>query len=340
MLWLFSMILFITYSCSDEYLDYPFNDIEKFDLSDAEGNTLKATVTSDSILVYWPPFQPVPESIVPSISVSENAKVSPASGTEVAFSEETVYTVTAQDGSTRTYTLKPITKRPATTLEFHIGTTYSMGGDAGNQLFELRGEFIDTLSAKITLIDSITGQRFPVDRKYFTSFGITRLHVSGLPYDNEAGIVAGRWYRLEFASDFYNVTFPAYYINPSTRSTAFSFSATIDQTEVTAGGQLTISYSLSGESAPYFEGNFMDAGITVLDPNGNYIESSAKAKLISDSGTRLTYQLPTTVTADYKIAGVNINNSRFIIQSGLNPDLSTPNSLSTLWPWPEINVLE
>ena len=110
LLFLFAGFLFLG-ACSKteyEYEKEPYKEIESFVLPGYSGDSIHAVIHNGEIIVYWAAEATLPSTINPSIAVSPNAIISPASGTEVAFNEETVYTVTAADGSTQTYRLKPV----------------------------------------------------------------------------------------------------------------------------------------------------------------------------------------------------------------------------------------
>ncbi len=72
-----------------------------------EGNNISFTVSHDATSEQL-------SALVPTITVSENATVSPASGSAVDFSQGSVtFTVTAQDGvTTRAYFAKAVTDTP------------------------------------------------------------------------------------------------------------------------------------------------------------------------------------------------------------------------------------
>jgi len=95
------------WSCKKETPDLPYKDIESFSIRDASGNTLSASIVEDRIILYWPPLVDQPESITPTIKVSEMATITPASGTsiELQLEKPIIYTVRAQDGSSKNYTL-------------------------------------------------------------------------------------------------------------------------------------------------------------------------------------------------------------------------------------------
>lgn len=86
----------------------PYNAIETFSLPGYTGDSINAVINNGSIIVYWAAETAMPATIKPAIVVSPYATITPASGTEVPFSTETVYTVTAEDGTKQTYRLKPV----------------------------------------------------------------------------------------------------------------------------------------------------------------------------------------------------------------------------------------
>lgn len=102
-------------SCSKTEYDYqkkPYNTIESFALAGYSSDSINAVISGEDIIIYWSAEATLPATITPTIAVSPNAKISPASGTAVPFTTATVYTVTAEDGSTKTYHLKPSLNRP------------------------------------------------------------------------------------------------------------------------------------------------------------------------------------------------------------------------------------
>jgi hypothetical protein len=85
----------------------PYNNIESFVVMGYAGDSINASIKSDEIIIYWAAEAPLPATIKPTFVVSAGATVSPASGTEVAFNSTTAFTVTAEDGTEKTYKLKP-----------------------------------------------------------------------------------------------------------------------------------------------------------------------------------------------------------------------------------------
>mgnify|MGYP001309596196 CR=1 FL=1 len=105
-------VVFLFSSCNKTELDYgkqPYNTIQSFKIAGyASLDSIEAVIADGNIQLYWNSTIEKPERIKPNIIVPKTASISPASGEEVDFSENTVYTVTAEDGTTREYKLKPV----------------------------------------------------------------------------------------------------------------------------------------------------------------------------------------------------------------------------------------
>ena len=86
----------------------PYNNITTFVLLGYTGDSINASINNGEIIIYWAAETKAPATIQPTVIVSPGATVSPASGAEVAFNNTTVYTVTAEDGTVKTYKLKPV----------------------------------------------------------------------------------------------------------------------------------------------------------------------------------------------------------------------------------------
>lgn len=116
--------LVVSQSCTEteyEQLLRPYNAIERFRIAGyGDIDSIKAVISGDSIVLYWPEDYEAPSTVTPTIAVSAGAIISPASGEAVAFSENTVYTVTAEDGTTRQYRLIPQFNQPIPVV---IGTS-------------------------------------------------------------------------------------------------------------------------------------------------------------------------------------------------------------------------
>jgi len=115
-LYFITAILFIFSSCKKtkyEQLKRPYNDIESFSVAGYGGlDPIYGVILRDTIFIYWDITVEHPAKVKPGIVVSEGASITPASGEEVNFSDTTTYRVTAEDGSTRQYVLKPVLRQP------------------------------------------------------------------------------------------------------------------------------------------------------------------------------------------------------------------------------------
>lgn len=147
--YILATLLILLFSCKKEYPDSPYADLQQFIIKDAKGNDLKAAINGEEVILYWPPFQEVPDSISPVTVISERASISPVSGKKVPFNNETSYTVTAQNGTTKQYKLKlalnqlkPDVSMVSSAL---VGTSFALSGDF----------FIpDTARTKVFVIDN------------------------------------------------------------------------------------------------------------------------------------------------------------------------------------------
>jgi hypothetical protein len=160
---LFSLFSIILFACKKEYTEYPYTDLLQFSVKDTAGATLKAVIKDQDIIVYWPPFQSVPDSVSPVIAVAERAAILPASGKKVPFKDGFTYTITAQNGTVKTYTLKPAINQPVPQIS--ITTTAAIG-----TAFSIQGDYIlpDISKTRIFLISN-TGLETPLSNFYSIS---------------------------------------------------------------------------------------------------------------------------------------------------------------------------
>lgn len=131
-------------ACKKDYEQTPYNytDILSFSYTDTAGTLRKAAIKGDSILVYWPQRLTTSPDITPTIVVAEKATVSPASGSAVKLANGTPVTVTAEDGSKKTYYIRLVQNLPdivlaasavtgELTMTIARGKTTSFGLDSG-----------------------------------------------------------------------------------------------------------------------------------------------------------------------------------------------------------------
>lgn len=142
------------FSCKKEDAKFPYTNIVNFTV-DANGQNVKAAVTGDSIILYFPVGQTIPENITPEIVVSDGATISPASGVSVSLKEAVVYNVTAQTGISKQYKLYVPANQPKPVISIFSGLNTYKGKtflEIGN-VFSFRGDYFD-LAATATLINT------------------------------------------------------------------------------------------------------------------------------------------------------------------------------------------
>ncbi|MGN8068468.1 hypothetical protein [Mucilaginibacter sp. 22184] len=171
--------VFVISSCKKEYLKYPYNDIERFTIKDANGTEIKASIEGSDIIVYYPPFMAVPDFINPQITVSERAVIEPASGAQVAFKTGVTFKVKAQDGSVKTYTLKPAINQP--------NPAFEVGDSRLGDVLVLFGEYMvpDASRTKLYIVDK-NNKETQLPGSSFTEFTASRL-IANIPISIDTG---------------------------------------------------------------------------------------------------------------------------------------------------------
>jgi len=234
-------------SCKKDYLKTPFNQIEEFSVTDSLGNKLKASITGDSIIIYWPPFQSVPAQVTPQITVSSGAQISPASGTRVTFAPTTIYTVTAQDGSKKIYKLIPLENQPAPIFDIDNSTGLYIGGD-----FNLHGQYFipDTNRTKLYLTNS-SNKDIPL--RSIIIYNANSIHVN-LPGD---GSIDTGYYKIKILSDKnISVNGPWHIAPPNCPPLTTTNSGNFKR------GQ-TLTFNISGYGANYYYTSFVGGQVTL-----------------------------------------------------------------------------
>lgn len=144
---LLSGTILLSISCKKVYTDIfqtvytdtvqiqAYNHLVSFVIYDTVNkDTIQASLTADSIIVYWPIWKTRPEKIAPRIVLPAKATISPALGDSVLFKNDITYTVTAQSGLKKTYTLKVIEQQQPfyfrmNGTSFRLGATVYFNGD-------------------------------------------------------------------------------------------------------------------------------------------------------------------------------------------------------------------
>jgi hypothetical protein len=237
-------------SCKKDYIKTPFNQIEEFSVTDSLGNKLKASLSGDSIIVYWPPFQSLPAQVTPQITVSSGAQISPASGTKVTFASTTIYTVTAQDGSKKTYKLVPLENQPAPIFSVQGQDALQVGG-----YLVLNGQYIipDTTISKLYLVSS-SNKNIPISLKgAYNTFSAFQIAVQ-LPQDNS---VDTGYYKVKLINGKNTTINGPYHFNVPNCP---PFTTT--QTGQIQRGK-TLTFTLSGPFAKYYYTSFVGGQLTL-----------------------------------------------------------------------------
>ncbi|MFT3824980.1 MAG: hypothetical protein QM731_13740 [Chitinophagaceae bacterium] len=160
----------VTSSCKKEYIDKyniipgdtvtvsGYTYISSFTVHEFSADTaLKATIKSDSIIVYWPSYKKMPDTIKPEILLPEKTAIAPASGTGVPFVTGTKFTVTAQSGSKKIYTLAVDFRQPKPSFTIYSSNQLLIGSKC-----TLPGDWwlTDTAKTRIYLVSADTKQEY------------------------------------------------------------------------------------------------------------------------------------------------------------------------------------
>ena len=160
-------------SCRKEYVDKintiagdtvyisGMNYIKSFEVKEYSADTaLKASITADSIIIYWPSYsRETPDSITPIITLPDSATIAPASGKKVAFKTGTIYTVTSAAGTIKKYTLK-VSQQSAVPWFYYNVASITLGDFVslnGDQFWQ------DTSQTKVYLVSATTGIVYPTE---------------------------------------------------------------------------------------------------------------------------------------------------------------------------------
>lgn len=178
---IFSTALFA--SCKKEEAAFPYNNIERFSIQAPDGSTLKASISGNEIIVYWPPLVNMPDSVTPQIEVSERAKVHPASGTKLPFKDGVSFTVSAENGTAKIYILRAGSNQPMPVFEVASPDFLRIGNS-----IDLVGEYFikDTAKTKVFLINNKSGAQTQLPGISFTTFYSARISAP-LPFTIDTG---------------------------------------------------------------------------------------------------------------------------------------------------------
>lgn len=171
---IFTVAIVVAVACKKEQPLLPYTDIVNFTVAVDDSGIVKGAIDGDSIVLYWPVGQTIPETITPTIQVADGASISPASGETISLGEDMTYTVTAETGDTKTYRLRVPNNRPKPYVRTFGGLQTYEGKQYIFQNFALsiRGDYFDTLEdgAKVYFVD-IDGNDHEVEIQHGTELG-------------------------------------------------------------------------------------------------------------------------------------------------------------------------
>ncbi|MBT1709022.1 hypothetical protein KK062_12345 [Fulvivirgaceae bacterium PWU5] len=279
--WL-TMALLLATACDTEYENalYPYKELTTFSFT-ADGTLVEAAIAEGQILLYWPHTLDLPATITPQLSVSEKATIAPTSGTPIPLHDDITYTVTAEDGSTATYTVKVIVNQPPLSLDDENPAVVSFGQPA-----DIRGTniLLDASRTTISLI-AADGEETQMEIDTIvdglgTGFGSNIL--IQLPEEGTTALDTG-WYKIKVVTGVRTVTTSNAVLYIRYRYPAFDF---ITHAITVHPGE---AFTLTGEYLRQLD----DARVMVQDGSEEYY-SLAK---VSSTPTEVTYRVPDDMPA-------------------------------------------
>lgn len=196
-------ILSMIASCKKEEAAFPYNEIRQFSIQTPDGSTLKASISKNEIILYWPPLTDMPDTITPQIAVSDRARVEPISGSSIPFRDGVQFTVTAQNGTTQTYTLRAGSNQPVPVFDVNSPEFLYI-----DRPLDLRGEYFiaDTTKTKLFLINK-DNQAVQLPGISFVQFYTARISAP-IPFTVDTG-----YYKVRLITGVRTVERGPFYIN-------------------------------------------------------------------------------------------------------------------------------
>lgn len=197
------VVLCIIMSCKKEHEQYSYTGIYSFSFTDtANGRNGIAYINTDSstIEVNWLyEWKPI-DSITPVITLPPGAGIVPASGQSVAFKDGIRYTVTAQNGVSKVYSLRKILKQPQPAFVFSV-----------DSVFVRQGAFTSATVLNV-INDTIKTQLFLVNRRTSvnTPIRLNTITEQGIGFTVPASIDTG-YYTLQLQTGLYTINAPVVY---------------------------------------------------------------------------------------------------------------------------------
>lgn len=250
-------------SCKKTELEYeqsPYNSIKRFTVLGSTGDSTRCLINGDSITVFWNPDVALPSSIRPSIVVEPGAVISPGSGESVPFNRNTVYTVTAQNGTVKTYRLTP-----SQTVPFPVVSGVNAAAWLSTTQLNITGEYFlantDTSAVQVYMQRVSDGFEFPLTliKQLTTNYS---LRVTLPPFSTEHEVGLHRLY-VKAGSRIarpYNVNMLVPAINYVTRVSDFSQKGK----DLHAGDEVTVTYTATDNYGGAIAKHYNTSGVQSL----------------------------------------------------------------------------
>jgi hypothetical protein len=260
-------------SCKKEHEQYNYTGIYSFSFADtANGRNGIAYINTDSstIEVNWLYEWKSIDSIEPVITLPPGATIEPASGQRVAFKDGITYTVTAQNGGGKVYSLRKILKQPQPAFVFNVDSvSVRQGAIASATVLNVIN---DTVQTQLFLVNKSTLANNPIRLNAITE--------QGIGFTVPASIDAG-YYTLRLQTGLYSITAPVVY---RVMLPVPAITATSPVANIKIGDNITFTGRGFGEIAEVW---------CSTSPAGTYY----RFPVVSQTATTLTVKVPADAVA-------------------------------------------
>lgn len=304
-----------------EQVKRPYNNIEQFIIKGyGDIDSINAVLRGDTVIVYWNVKAERPLKIRPQIVVSEGATVLPASGEEISFADTTVFKVTAEDGTVRSFYLKPVLNQAIPVLSY-LGQ---------NRLMWVESEYVDIvgqyfLSGGDTSAIKVHAQRISDGFEFempLIKENVTQTNIrAAMP--EFTSIQDTGWHKIwvkvgDAASD----ALDAWLGQPYLRNAIIDWTYAQEGQEVHVGDELTIDYSITdnygGNVAKFYnQGDVKSVFLDFAHPTEEYQTYGFDITEFTATATQIKFKIPAEAA---RLAGwhVNLIQVRFPFMYGPN----------------------
>jgi hypothetical protein len=200
------ILILASQSCKKEYVDKfkmipadtvtlsGYTHITSFKISEFSADTIiKATIGSDSIIIYWPSYKPLPATIKPTITIPEKATILPGSGAEVNFENGTKFTVTSEAGTKKEYKLYIDFRQPEPYFVYNNPSVFLSSAN------NISGDWLltDTARTKVYLISA-------TDQKEYTAT-VVSMSTGNITFNIPATLPADQLYDIKVVNGIYTI---------------------------------------------------------------------------------------------------------------------------------------